>query len=128
MDTHELRLGLAKILEPDLAEIIVNKDITLDSAMVNEYHEWIKKNLPDPCYILINKRNLFEYTFNAQIEIGSIRQIKAAAFFTPRETTYQVTEMLAKIPRKLEWNYRIFYSYYNALSWLKKQRRSLVIG
>lgn len=123
MKNHQLQLGHATILEPDIAEIVVDQGIILDIDMVYEYHDWIRANMPDPCFVLINKKNAFEYTFDAQIEIGTIKQIKAVAFFTPSDTAYHVTEMLAQLPRKLDWIYKVFYTHDEALYWLKKQRK-----
>jgi len=120
---HKLKLGKARILEFDLAEITVDKDIILDLDMTNEYHDWVMNNLPDPCFVLINKKNAFEYTFDAQLIIGTIRQIKSVAFYTPTDTAYHVTQMLAQLPRKLDWNHKIFYSRDEALFWLKNQRQ-----
>jgi hypothetical protein len=123
MITHRIKLGQAIILEPDIAEIVVDEGITLDLDMVHDYHDWIRTNMPDPCFVLINKRNAFVYEFDAQLEVGTIKQIKAVAFYTPSDTSYHVTEMLAQLPRKLDWIYKLFYTHDEALYWLKKQRK-----
>ncbi len=126
LNIHKLSFATAKILEDDIAEIIVDSDIEINSKMVFEYHDWIKNNLPDPCFVLINKKNSFTYSFNAQIKIGTINQIKAAAFFTPGNASFYVTSMLGEFPRKLNWNYNIFRVRDEALFWLKDQRKPVM--
>ena len=71
MNINELSFGKAIILNSNLVEIIVDEGIEMDLAMITEYHNWISKNLSDPCMVLINKINSYTYSFDAQLVLGS---------------------------------------------------------
>ncbi len=54
MNINELSFGKAIILNSNLAEIIVDDGVEIDLTMITEYHNWIPKNLSDPCMVLVN--------------------------------------------------------------------------
>ncbi len=121
MDTHKLSFGTAIILEPNLAEIIVDNEVEMNLDMVSELHNWISTHLSSPTLMLINKIHQYTYTFEAQMAIGTIKQICAIAVVAYSGATQNTTEMLAALPRKSPWNLKIFTERQDAISWLKTQ-------
>ena len=63
------------IIKPNLAEVIVNSNITFDLRMVKQYHNYLISNLSAPFNLLINKKNTYNYYPEAQKEIANIPQI-----------------------------------------------------
>ena len=126
MSIHELSFGQVIIRNPNLAEIIVDEGIEMDLAMVSEYHTWISQKLSDPCMVLINRINSYSYSFGAQLELGSLEQIKAVAIVTNCDKVIKTTEYLKSLPRKNPWNPKIFNIRDEALTWLEKQRNKLL--
>lgn len=122
MELHQLSFGKAIKLNDDLAEIIVDESVVLDIAMVDEYHDWIANNLKDPCFLLINKVNSYTYTFDAQMKIATLPQIKAMAVVVYNKLSEITTQNLSEYPRERSWNLNIFNNRDEALAWLNKQR------
>ena len=121
MSIHELSFCKAIILNPDLAEIIVDDGIEIDLEMMTEYHNWVSENLSNPCMILTNKINSYTYSFDAQLIFGSLEQIKAVAVLAHCNTAITTTEYLTTVPRENSWNVKIFSIRNEALLWLEKQ-------
>lgn len=122
MEMHDLPFVQLIKLAPDLVEAIVADGVEMDSAMVAQYHDWIRQHMADPCLVLVNKRNAYSYTFDAQREIGTIPQIKAIAFLTYSPISDVATENLAEFPRSKPWRTHIFHDRDEALAWLVAQR------
>ena len=122
MEQHRLSFSTAIKLDGDLAEFINDDGVEIRVAMVDEYHQWLRQHLSNPCLVLVNKRNRYTYTFDAQQEIGSIKEIKAIAFVTYDKASTVVTELLSSIPRARQWNSRTFHDREQALAWLVSQR------
>jgi len=51
--------------------------MTLD--MVEEYHAFLLAHLVSPFSLLINKINSYSYNFDAQINLATLKEIKAMA-------------------------------------------------
>ncbi len=127
MNINELSFGKVIILNSNLVEIIVDEGIEMDLAMITEYHNWISKNLSGPCMTLINKINSYTYSFDAQLVLGSLEQIKATAVLASRNSAITTTEYLRTFPRSNPWNLKIFIIRNEALLWLEKQRGIFLI-
>jgi len=125
MTKHKLSFGKAVILQPDIAEIVVDEGIEMNMAMVSEYHNWISDHLSDPCMVLINKINSYSYDFDAQRNLANLEQIKAIAVVAYDKAAEITTKILAEQPHKITWNYKIFKNRDNALSWLRLQKQIL---
>ena len=122
MKFQDLGFCQAIKLDDDLAEFVVNEGVELDLPMVGTYHDWIVNNMSIPCLVLVNKVNSYTYTFDAQIKIGTLPEIKAIAFIVYSRVSKIATEALSDLPRDRVWNFRIFNNRENAIDWLKSQR------
>lgn len=121
MKPHTLSFGTVTLLRPDLAEVIVSEGIEMNLEMVNEYHAFVTKHLADPCGTLINKKNRYTYTFEAQLAISNLAKIKAIAVVAPSDSARIVTQTLMKLPTHTHWNLHIFPDREIALEWLNQQ-------
>lgn len=128
MKKHSFSFGIATVLAPDLAEIIVNEGVILTNAMVTEYHEWIERDLADPCMLLINKVNAYTYEFEAQTRLATLPKIQAMAVVSYTRASAGTTQLLSQFPRSQPWNLRIFSSRDDALRWLDHQRKTARIS
>jgi len=123
MDLHELSFGKIILLSNNIAEVIINDGVEMDEAMVNEYHEFLIAHLHAPFSLLINKINSYSYDFAAQLNLATIRQIKAMAVVSYNQMTKHATESLAAFPREVEWNIKIFSDRETALQWLINEQQ-----
>ena len=122
MDLHQLSFGKIILLGDDLAEVIVDEGVEMDIEMVEEYHDWILNNLTAPCMLLINKINSYSYTFEAQRNLATPKEIKAMAVVSYTRISKKATKALSSLPRDVKWNIKIFGNREDALAWLNSQR------
>lgn len=123
MEVYDLSFLTINKLSDDLIEVIVNEGVELNIDMVEECHDWIRNNLKDPCYLLVNKINAYTYTFKAQQQFSAIPEVKAIAFVVYSRISELATEALTKVPKTSPLNNKIFYSRNEALQWLYQERR-----
>jgi len=123
MKVHELPFSKIILLNDSIAEVIINEGVEMDETMVEEYHEFLLSHLSSPFSLLINKVNSYSYSFGAQIQLASIKEISAMAVVTYNRAAELATDNLATaVPREVEWNLRIFSNRDNALKWLQTEK------
>lgn len=118
MDLHELSFAKIIILRDDIAEVMINHGVTMDMAMVGQYHDFLLSHLRAPFSLLVNKVNPYTYDFDAQEKLATLKEIKAMAVIAYNRVTEITTETLASYPRNVKWNLRIFSNRDEALAWL----------
>ena len=126
MDVHELPFAKIIILREDIAEVIVDEGVQMDSAMVERYHGFLLSHLCAPFSLLINKLNSYTYDFEAQEKLATLEEINVMAVVAYSRVTELVTETLVSVPRVVEWNLRIFSNRESALHWLLARQDEVV--
>ncbi|MCA9942825.1 MAG: hypothetical protein H6656_16945 [Ardenticatenaceae bacterium] len=116
---YTLSFGQIIKLQDNLVEVIVEPEIEFNMDMVAEYHAWLLENLNAPFAILINKVNSYTYTFQAQMNIANLPEIKAMAVVSYSKASEESTSVLIEMPRKSKWNIHIFEDRDIALNWLQ---------
>ncbi|MDP5033225.1 hypothetical protein [Paraglaciecola sp.] len=126
MELHVLKFAKISILRADIAEVIINDDVVMTLAMVNEYHGFLQKHLRAPFSLLVNKINEYGYEFQAQLAIGNIPEIHAMAVVSYTRKSNLTTHLLAHTtPRTKAWNIDFFSQRDMALEWLETQQDAL---
>lgn len=126
MELHILSFAKIVILQPDIAEVIIDDGVLMDLAMVRQYHHFLIDRLRPPFSLLINKINEYQYNFEAQLAIGNIPQIHAMAIVAYTRKSQITTNLLTDTtPRKSEWNFRLFPQRDMALEWLEEQQQQV---
>lgn len=118
MKQYKLRFGEIIILKPHLAEVIITEGIEMDEKMVDEYHEFLLLMLSSPFSLLINKKNSYSYTFEAQRLIANLKEIKSMAVVIHSKVTEMATKILIDINKDNDWNIKLFETREKALFWL----------
>jgi len=127
MDLYELSFAKIIILRDDVAEVIINEGVEMDARMVEQYHNFLLSHLCNPFSVLINKVNSYTYDFEAQLILGTLKEINKIAVVAYNRVTKISTERLASdIPRKIEWNMKIFENRKEALAWLISEQEKYV--
>ena len=125
MNLYELSYAKIIVLQEDIAEVIINDSVVINTAMVKQYHEFLRSNLTSPFSLLINKINSYTYDFNAQIELATIAEINAMAVVAYNRITELTTESLASYPRNKKWNLELFMNRNDALAWLLSEQKKI---
>ncbi len=119
MEIYELPFGQIKILQQDMAEVIINHGIELNLDMVNQFHHLLLSELTSPFSLLINKLNDYTYDFDAQQNIGNITGINAIAVISYSRIGSLATQCVVHmIKRKNNINVQLFSNRDVALKWL----------
>lgn len=115
-----LRLSFATIyiLEKNLAEVIIDEDTLMGEVMVDEFHDVLLSNLSAPFSIIINKKNRYSYTFEAQKTICNLKEIHLIAVIVTTHGALMSTETLIKINEHNNWNIELFKDKEEALKWI----------
>ncbi|PIA79519.1 hypothetical protein BFR04_01355 [Gaetbulibacter sp. 4G1] len=118
MKICNLSFGKIVILSKNLAEVIVDDGVLIDEVKVAEYHDFLLNSLESPFSLLINKKNAYSYTFSAQKNIASLKQIKAMAVVAHTTGGVMSTETLINVNGNYKLNIRVFYKREEAVTWL----------
>ena len=118
MNTDTLSFAQIHILEDDIAEVIVNEGIEITLAMVGEYHDFLPKEMSHPFAVLINKKNAYTYTFDAQRHLWTLPEFRAIAILAYNDMTVKVTHGLISIQREISCTIKIFNQRDVGLQWL----------
>jgi len=122
MDLHELPFAKIIILSEDIAEVIINDGVEMNTDMVDQYHDFLLSHLHVPFALLVNKVNSYSYNFEAQQNLATLKEINAMAVVSYNRSTTLATKNLAAFPRNEKWNISIFSSRDEALSWLVSEQ------
>ena len=125
MKEFTLSFGKITLLQDDIAEVIVNDMVEMSLPMVAEFHDFLINHLTTPFSLLINKKNSYTYTFDAQLELGNLPQINVLAVVAYNQCTESTTKDLINIPRERPWNVRIFDDRMTAYRLLEEQQNEL---
>lgn len=123
MDLHVLPFAKIIILQKDIAEVMINDGVEMDTKMVDQYHDFLLSHLHPPFSLLINKVNSYTYDFQAQIHLATLKEINAMAVIAYNRITKITTESLASYPRSEKWNLRVFSNRDEALTWLLAEQK-----
>jgi len=122
MDLYELPFAKIIILSEDIAEVIINDGVEMNTDMVDQYHDFLLSHLHAPFALLVNKVNSYSYNFEAQQNLATLKEINAMAVVSYNRSTTLATKNLAAFPRNEKWNISIFSSRDEALSWLVSEQ------
>ncbi|WP_111309318.1 hypothetical protein [Confluentibacter sediminis] len=118
MKSYKLSFATILILKNNLAEVIVDEGVIMNEIMVDLYHDFLLSNLQAPFTLLINKKNSYSYTFEAQKIIANLKEISRIAVVVSTNGALMSTETLIKINEGNDWNIRLFQEKEAALVWL----------
>jgi len=121
--TNNSRLRFCELipLSDTITEVIADRNIEIDIDDVNTYHDWLSRHHDGDIAVLVNKKNHYSYTFDAQREINNLEEMKAIAYVIYDHATELALRGLLKIKSRRKIPYYISYDYDEALNWLKLQ-------
>ncbi|MEW4924923.1 hypothetical protein [Algibacter sp. 2305UL17-15] len=119
MKEYKLSFGTIIILEEDLAEVIINEGVVMNEVMVDLYHDFLLSYLKAPFSLIINKKNSYSYTFEAQKTIANLKQIHLMAVVVGSAGALMSTETLIQMNEEQDWNIKLFNKRGEALEWVE---------
>jgi hypothetical protein len=119
MKEYSLNFGKIIIIDENIAEVIVDDGVEMGLQHVDEYQQFLLNHMQTPFGLLVNKVNSYSYTFEAQMKIGTLPEIKAIGIVVYTNAAEQATSYLYKIHEHDKWNLRLFSGRKEALLWLR---------
>jgi len=117
---YRLSFGTIITINDHLAEVIIDEGVELDEHLVDAYHDFLLSHLKAPFSLLINKKNSYSYTFEAQKVIGSLNEIDNMAVLVGTLGSTLATKTIISL--KGRDNIKIFVTRKEALDWLINQQ------
>lgn len=124
--SHRLSFGTIIILNKHLAEVIIDEGVEMDRRLMNEYHDFLVKNLTAPFSLLVNKLNSYSYTFDVQRKISKLKEVFAVAVVVNSVGSKMATKTILSLNINENWEMKIFYSREEALMWLTDKRNKAI--
>lgn len=109
------------IYDDDIFEIIVHEDIEITELMVRELFELIESIDPKPSLILVNRKNIYSYTFKANIMLATTRIADRIAVLKYGRLPWPLKGILT--PRF--YRLAFFDERETAINWLKSNKEKL---
>jgi len=76
---HQLSFGKINIINGNIAEITINKNIEMSLEMVEECEQFFSDNFVDWFGVLVHKIHSYEYSYEAKLTMGTHEKLKAIA-------------------------------------------------
>jgi hypothetical protein len=124
VELYELPFVKLIKLGDDTLEVIVNEGVDYSVEMAAQYHAWVRSNMADPCFVMVNRINSYSYTYEVRQKLGSLEQIKAIAMVAYTRISQLSAESVLKGTRLTPLNSKIFNNREEALSWLESLRKT----
>ncbi len=121
------RLSFCEVIpvSAEITETIVDENIEVDNNMIEEYHEWLAEHHDGNIGLLINKKNHYSYSFDAQLEIGMIDSIKAIAVIVPDASREIAANSILNMGIRKNISHQVFYNRQKAIYWLEEELAKL---
>lgn len=120
MKGYKLSFGEIIVHSNNIAEIIIAEGVIMCERKVDELHDFLLGTLAAPFRVLINKRNAYSYSFEAQKIIVNLKEIEAIAFAVYSPSALMSIETIMNVNDRNDWNVKMFRSQEAALIWLKQ--------
>lgn len=117
---YKLSFGTIITINNHLAEVIIDEGIEMDEHLVDAYHDFLLSHLKAPFSLLINKKNSYSYTFEAQKVIANLKEIDNMAVLVGTLGSTLATKTIISL--KERENIRMFVDREEALDWLNEQK------
>ncbi|MBR9915907.1 MAG: hypothetical protein GYB32_14010 [Algicola sp.] len=120
MKVFILPFGKIKVLEPRIAELIINEGVAITPEMVQTYRNVVIAHTTTPFSLLINKEHGYSYTYEALVAMGQQRDLidfRAVVIYS--KSAEMATQIVMDINKKNDWKIKMFKDRNDALDWLK---------
>ena len=121
MNNNHLSFCYITNITDNITEVKIDEDIVVDEPMVDEYHNWLEQHHRGAFGVLVDKTNHYTYTFEAQLKLGQIENMQAAAFFVKDHSAEVATQALMGIKKRRQIPNNTFYDHQEAIEWLQDQ-------
>ncbi len=121
MKEYKLAFGTIIILEEQLAEVIIDEGVVIDEVVLDICHDFLLSYFKASFSILLNKKNSYSYTFEAQKILFNLKEVHRVAVLAATSGAYMSAETLIKMNESNHLNMQLFEKREYALEWLESK-------
>lgn len=125
MNSHRFSNGELILLQDDIAEVIADDGVEIDLVMIGEFHEFLINHVRAPFSLLVNKRNSYSFTLEAQKYLYSLETINAVAVVAYNKASEDTARALLNYPGNPDFEGRVFNTREEALAWLQNKQQQI---
>ncbi|MGL1956547.1 MAG: hypothetical protein OCD00_04455 [Colwellia sp.] len=122
---YQLDFGQINIINSNIAEITINKNIELSLEMVETTEQFFSDHFNDSFGLLINKINTYSYTYEAKLTMGSHEKLQAIAIVNYHDDGIVQSNRIAQLRQMDKLNFKTFsgldLGWQEGIDWLKKE-------
>lgn len=105
---HQLSFAKINILSDNIAEVIVNQYVEISLEMSEEFDDLLTHTFSNNFALLINKINLYDFSFEAKLNMASHENLTAIAVITYNKQGARSVEKIAAMRQLDGWNLKVF--------------------
>ncbi|RHW76938.1 hypothetical protein [Colwellia sp. RSH04] len=105
---HRLSFASVKLINPNIAEVIVDAGVNISIEMVEEYEALLGQLFHDEFALIVNQINSYDYSFEAKLLIGSHEKLKAIAVIFYNKNAEKIASEIANLRRVDDFNVRLY--------------------
>ena len=117
--------GQINLISPNIAEIIINKNIEITLELIDEYDALMAQHFSGNYAALVNRINPYSYSYEALLCVGSAQRLRAAAIISYGVENEQKTSDLTSVRHMDNLNIKEFSGLElgrdSAIAWLNQQ-------
>ncbi len=128
MNTTKLPYADIRILSENIIELSFNEGVEVDKEMVDEIHQIIESNRDDNALLMVNHRNDYDYSFDAQTRLFDADLLDAVALIAYSSVTLLVYRSILQLPSNQNLNVEVFSSRDDGIQWIIGSKQFLNSG
>lgn len=122
---HQLDFGRINIINNNIAEIVINKDVDLSIEMMEQCEKIYSECFTGNFGLLVNKINGYRYMYETMLTVGSNTKMKAIAIVNYNNEGLTQSNRIIKLREMDELNIKNFsgleLGWQQAFDWLNKE-------
>jgi len=118
MLVQKLSFGKVTLIYDDIAEVVANDGVEVTIEMIGEFHEFLINQMSRPFMLLINKRNSYSFTLEAQRYLYSLPDLYAVAVIAYNKASEETAKGILNFSPPELFQSKVFADRSSALEWL----------
>jgi hypothetical protein len=123
MVVQKFSFGEVTLISDDIAEVVANDGVEVTIEMIGEFHELLINQMSRPFMMLVNKRNCYSFTLEAQQYIYSLPDLYAVAVVAYSKVGEETAKGILNFSPPELFQSKVFADRSSALEWLLTLRK-----
>lgn len=114
-----LPFGKVNIIQNNIAEAIIDDSVVINLEKLTLFHKALLAHFKNQRFsLLVNKVNSYTYEFEAQRNVGKLKEIDKTAIVAYSQNAKLASIIIMGINKDKDWNVKMFVDRQDAMDWL----------